>query len=378
MSPPRKVHLADPDQLLRRADAARAAAGGAGLQGSLADLPLPDLLQILAVNRKTGRLELERDGARAEIALVEGRVEDATAGAARGEKALFRLLSWRGGGFAFAPGTPRGPRRIQRGVEELLLEGLRQADEAARLLPTSPAADERLALAVAGAVPQGLHPVTAEVVSLLARPRSVQEVLDAAAASDLEALRAVAALLACGYARREPPAAAPRPLLAAEQVRSLRRRMERCSGRSGSTGKVILAGGGPLARRSALVRLCGLPGFAPHADGAPVAFGTLGRLALADGFCVDLVALPSDPALAPVWQPFAAGAFAALVLLPAEDVAPRVASLARELPLALGVCGPSPESVEAALGSAPGGFTFLGGDPAEALLALLALAAAAD
>jgi Domain of unknown function (DUF4388) len=335
-----------------------------------------DLLQILAVNRKAGRLELARDGVRAEVALFEGRVTDAAAGPARGEKALFRLLSWREGQFVFVAGSAGGAGRIEKRLDELVLEGFRQADEVARLLPSLPAPDDRLALAVArAALPEGLHPVTAEVVSLLGRPRSLQDVLDGAAATDLEVLRALGALLECGYARREPrPAAETRSLLAGQELHALRRLIERV-GRSGcARGKVILAGGGPLVRRSALVRFAALPGFTAEADGAPVAFGTLGRFTMGDDVCIDLVALPSDPALAPLWRPFSTAAVAALVLLPAEGVAVQLAALARDLRLPVGLCGPSEASVEPALRSVSADCVFLGGDPAEALRALLVVA----
>ncbi len=371
--------LARIDQVFRRLDAARAASSDATFHGSLAQIPLVDLLQVLAMNRKAGRLELARDGVRAEIALLEGRVTDAAAGLARGEKALYRLLSWREGQFAFVAGRAAGTGtgRIEKRLDELVLEGFRQADEVARLLPSLPAADERLALAVApAAVPEGLHPVTAEVVSLLARPRSLQDVLDGAAATDLEVLRALAAMLECGYARREPrPAGEARSLLAGQALHALRRRIERGAGRGAcARGKVILAGGGPLARRSALVRFATLPGFTAEADGAPVAFGTLGRFTMGDDVCVDLVALPSDPAHAPLWRPFSTGAVGALVLLPAEGIVVHLAALARELRFPVGVCGPPETSVEPALGSVSAGCSFLGGDPAEALRALLAIA----
>src|SRR5215208_3075532 len=141
--------LARIEQIFRRADAARAVAGESReIEGNLAQIPIVDLLQILAVNRKTGRLTVEREGERAEIALTEGRVVDAHMGAAFGEKALWRLLTRREGQFAFVPGAAPGPERIERKVEELVLEGLRQADEIARLLPTLPAAGDAIELAV--------------------------------------------------------------------------------------------------------------------------------------------------------------------------------------------------------------------------------------
>src|SRR5512142_1421994 len=224
--------LARIEQLFRRVDASSAvSAESREIEGNLAQIPLVDLLQILAVNRKTGRLAIEREGERAEIALDEGRVVDARMGAASGEKALYRVLTRREGQFAFVPAAAVGEPRIERKVEELVLEGLRQADEIARLLPTLPQPGEVLELAVhPSEIPAGLHPVTEEVVALLGRHRRFDELVDACHASDLEATRAVLALLEKGYARRtgrapEPSEAAP--LLAPHELHALRARIVR-------------------------------------------------------------------------------------------------------------------------------------------------------
>src|SRR5512141_2893700 len=158
--------LARIEQIFRRVDAAKAVSGESReIEGNLAQIPLVDLLQILAVNRKTGRLAIDREGERAEIALDEGRVVDARMGAATGEKALYRVLTRREGQFAFVPGPSGAEERIERKVEELALEGLRQADEVARLLPSLPGAGELVELTVHPTeIPPGLHPITEEVV----------------------------------------------------------------------------------------------------------------------------------------------------------------------------------------------------------------------
>src|SRR5512138_315233 len=141
--------LARIEQIFRRVDASKAvSADSREIEGNLAQIPLVDLLQILAVNRKTGRLAVEREGERAEIALDDGRVVDARMGAAVGEKALYRLLTRREGQFAFVPGPSGGEPRIERKVEELVLEGLRQADEVARLQPALPQPGDLVELAV--------------------------------------------------------------------------------------------------------------------------------------------------------------------------------------------------------------------------------------
>jgi DNA-binding response OmpR family regulator len=400
--------LARIEQIFRRVDAAKAVSGESReIEGNLAQIPLVDLLQILSVNRKTGRLAVEREGERAEVLLAEGRIADARLGPTAGEKALWRLLTRREGQFAFVPAAPAGgdrpgqpaaEPRITRKLEDLILEGLRQADELARLLPATPAPTDLVELSVAPAeIPAGLHPVTEEVLALLDRPRPFQEVLDRCRASDLEATRAVLALLERGFARRRegtPPPGEALDLLAPHELHALRARIAR--GRSSgaqTVGKIVVAGGGPLARRAALARFQTVPGFrAEEAFGGPGSggsgfgasggfgtfggFGTLGRLALADGVRVDLTELPGERAQRPLWRPFASGAVGALVLLPADGVDGLLEELAKVLRLPVVVCGPSEAAVPAVLREAPGGFAFHGSDAAEGLRALLAEAGA--
>jgi DNA-binding response OmpR family regulator len=373
--------LARIEQIFRRVEASRAVSGESReIEGNLAQIPLVDLLQILAVNRKSGRLALEREGERAEISLESGRVVDARTRHAEGEKALFRLLALREGQFAFVPGVAPGEPRIDRKVEELVLEGLRQSDEVAALLPALPRPNDVIELAVHPTeLPQGLHPVTAEIVALLRAPATFQDLVDRASATDLEALRAIAALLEKGYARigaAAPPAEEARPLLAPHELHALRARIAR--GRSSgnqTVGKIVLAGGGPLARRAALARFQTVPGW-QAAPVPPSGFGTVGRLSLGDGVRVDVTELPGDAASRPLWQPFAAGAVGALVLLPAADSELLLGELARTLRIPVVVCGPTEASVPQVLRDVPSGFAFEGSDAAEGLRALLAGAGA--
>ncbi len=370
------------EQIFRRVDAEKAVSGESReIEGNLAQIPLVDLLQILAVNRKTGRLAVEREAERAEVALEEGRVVDASMGAVAGEKALWRLLTRREGQFAFVPGQSGSQRRIERRLEELLLEGLRQADEVARLLPSMPQPHDLVELAVhPSEIPPGLHPVTEEVVALLARPCAFEGLLDRCRASDLETMRAVSALLEHGFARRRagaPPPGEVAPLLAVHEIHGLRARIAR--GRSSgaqTVGKIVLAGGGPLARRAALARFATVPGFLADPEAGSAAFGTVGRLSLGDGVRVDVTAIPGEHGQRPLWRPFAAGAVGVLLLLPADGVAPLIEELALVLRLPIVVCGPSEAAVPEAARAAPGGFAFEGSDAAEGLRALLAGAAA--
>jgi hypothetical protein len=67
---------------------------------------------------------------------------------------------------------------------------------------------------------------------------------------------------------------------------------------------------------------------------------------------------------------------AALVLLPADGVESLLEELAKTLKLPVVVCGPSEARTPEILRTAPAGFAFEGNDPAEGLRALLAGAGA--
>lgn len=81
--------------------ALKAVKGGAGLQGNLAQTPLHDLLQFLALGHKSGILELASGRRTGRIVLKEGRVyKDAYRGK-DGMEALFMMLDLAEGDFEF-------------------------------------------------------------------------------------------------------------------------------------------------------------------------------------------------------------------------------------------------------------------------------------
>ncbi|WNZ59748.1 DUF4388 domain-containing protein [Myxococcus sp. MxC21-1] len=148
------------------------------IEGSLSQLSIPDLMQLLGMNRRSGRLTLERGNDRGEISVVEGRPVNAKLGRVEGEKALFRLLAWVDGTFTFSPGGNAARPRINRGMDDALLEGMRQSDEVNRLMPGLPPRHTRLMLAPDADLQGDQHPVTQQVVDLLRQPRALGEVLD--------------------------------------------------------------------------------------------------------------------------------------------------------------------------------------------------------
>ncbi len=104
----------------------------ATLQGQLADLPLPDMLQLLGQNRKTCRIILFHEGEVGEIDMEEGEVVYVKYGEKEGESAFYELVGWEEGYFEITPNVKPRKRIIARTLENLLLDSIRILDERRR------------------------------------------------------------------------------------------------------------------------------------------------------------------------------------------------------------------------------------------------------
>lgn len=102
-----------------------------GVAGSLAEMSLPDMVQILWHGRKTCALRIQASSLSGEIDFADGQVVDARWDTLRGEDAFYKMLSLREGDFRLDPAFTPGPgRSITASPEALLLEGMRRLDEA--------------------------------------------------------------------------------------------------------------------------------------------------------------------------------------------------------------------------------------------------------
>ena len=103
--------------------------GAKGVSGSLREMGLPDIVQILFHGRKTGRLNLRSSGKNGEIHFLDGAVANAVLGQVTGKDAFYGLLKFIEGDFALDPSFTPSKRLIEESSEALLLEGMRRMDE---------------------------------------------------------------------------------------------------------------------------------------------------------------------------------------------------------------------------------------------------------
>ena len=98
-------------------------------QGSLAELHLPDIIQLVSVSGKTGVFHLTDASHRGDIWLHEGRIVHAETEELSGEEAVYALAIWRAGEFRFEAGVAAPRQTIQKSNTNLLMEAARRLDE---------------------------------------------------------------------------------------------------------------------------------------------------------------------------------------------------------------------------------------------------------
>ena len=98
-------------------------------QGSLKELPLPDIIQLVSVSGKTGKFTLSREADRGYIYLKAGQMVHATVADLVGEEAIYALAIWNQGDFQFNPGEETEQQTISKSNTNLLMEAARRLDE---------------------------------------------------------------------------------------------------------------------------------------------------------------------------------------------------------------------------------------------------------
>src|SRR4051812_19391945 len=98
-------------------------------QGSLKELPLPDIIQLVSVSGKTGKFTLTRDSDLGFIYLRAGQMVHAAVGDLIGEEAIYSLAIWSSGDFQFNAGEEAERQTITKSNTNLLMEAARRLDE---------------------------------------------------------------------------------------------------------------------------------------------------------------------------------------------------------------------------------------------------------
>jgi hypothetical protein len=178
------------------------------MSGSIAEIPLPDLMQLFSASKKSGVLvirsernvgKLYFDGGKVVFAVINDHHDVPPM------KSLFRILNWQQGSFDMDPPEQREfPETIQSSTEGILMEGMRQIDEIRRLGPDLPAASANLLVSMPLIPPlRDLSPEELDVLQLSYNYGHVETVLNKSLAPDLDTSTILVKLLKGGYLRVE-------------------------------------------------------------------------------------------------------------------------------------------------------------------------------
>jgi Domain of unknown function (DUF4388) len=99
------------------------------IEGDLADVSLPNILQMICTERRSLALFVERRGQEAAVHFASGEIVHAALGELEGEEAVYRLLAWPDGAFRLTSGGATPAQTIRRDWKQLLVEGMRHAGE---------------------------------------------------------------------------------------------------------------------------------------------------------------------------------------------------------------------------------------------------------
>ena len=197
-------------------------------QGSLNELPLSDIVQLVAVSGKTGMFSMTRASEKGYVYLQNGQITHAKLGEVEGEDAIYALALWSQGSFQFSPGVESEARTISRSNTNLLLEAARRSDEWKILSKKIPGTDSVPVLVAREGVngPVTLTPLEWKVVTKADGNRSIDEIARALRTSAFDIAKTLYGLVtaelveigkARGAARAVPEVPAPGSLQAIPQ-----------------------------------------------------------------------------------------------------------------------------------------------------------------
>ena len=160
------------------------------LEGSLKEVDLVEVVQLIEMGRKTGMLVLETSSYTGHLYFRNGGPTFAQTGSWLGLEAFFSMLSWKSGRFRFA----QQPLEMEENIDsnrgqEFLMEGVRLLDEMAEAVRKLPPLETKLILAGGKSMPGG------EIGDLLGAFRKGDQIRKAAEKSKIPPYRFYPTLL---------------------------------------------------------------------------------------------------------------------------------------------------------------------------------------
>jgi uncharacterized protein DUF4388 len=221
-------------------------------QGSLAELHLPDIIQLVSVSGKSGVFQLVDGPHQGQIYLHDGKIVHAQLGDTAGEEAVYALSIWSQGDFKFEHGVATEQRTISKSNTNLLMEAARRLDEWRVLSKKIPSTDHIPEFVVQEHREGQINLNTSEwlILSKIDGKRSIKQMAGASGLSVFDVAKILYGLVATGLIRlRDPgpaaraaarPASSAPPVANQDLIAKLERMREICNGTLGPVGESVV------------------------------------------------------------------------------------------------------------------------------------------
>lgn len=164
--------------------------------GSISEMTVVDLLQTFELSKRSGTITLKSGRRLGYVWFSEGKLVDAEVGALRGEEAVYRMLVWSEADFEVDFGPIEREESVELSTSQLVMEGMRRADDWGRLVEQLPAlgevyeVDHERLLERLSEIPDELN----GILRLFDGRRSLMEVIDDSPFEDLSTLNTLSKL----------------------------------------------------------------------------------------------------------------------------------------------------------------------------------------
>jgi len=300
---------------------------GTGVEGSLAEVSLVDLLQIFGLNRRTGTLILQHGTQEGRIHLSEGSVVSSMLGETTGEKALYRILRWPDGNFRYIPGQVDVTRDIARSMDALLMEGMRQLDEWESLVKLMPPPGTVLKLSKSrDDLPQNMRPVTQEILLLMEFYNTLQDIIEKSTHTDYDVCQSILGLIQKGIINTSGdgkfPTIKDEPLITGEEALRIHRILRPGQGDYADYhwGKILVFSSSVELITLFISSISEDAEFKLSRDNFSnqeiinSSFGGMGTLEISENTYLQVFLLPSRKDSLPLWKAFSEGTVGAFIL----------------------------------------------------------------
>jgi DNA-binding response OmpR family regulator len=168
--------------------------GESDLKGNLEQMSMPELIQTLTMNKKSGELKIVKGIQVGKMFFDAGNIVQAALGKYKNEEAVYRILSWEEGYFEFGAADRVENLEMKATTNSLLMEGFQQRDEYLKYQEAMAPFDAIVRIINSEQVRE-LKQTSQKVVALIDGHRTIQDIINVSPVNYLVTVKVLYTLL---------------------------------------------------------------------------------------------------------------------------------------------------------------------------------------